>query len=96
MGVEISHEPDRVRQSRTVGERGSTLVVDQHERDRVRRIGRSQAGDQRLQQFRLASTRRACDECMWAVSYEVQHECAFQRNAEFGHWPRAGLPAGDN
>jgi hypothetical protein len=49
--VEVGDQPDRVRQAYAVLEGGAALVVDEHERHRVRPVGHRERGHQALQEL---------------------------------------------
>ena len=56
--------PGGVRQPRQLGEGRAALVVDQHERERVRRVAQRQPRDERAQQLALARAGGAHDQAV--------------------------------
>ena len=67
VGVEVGDHADGVRQVDAVLERRAALVVDQHERHRVRPVADRERGDDRLQQLGLAGAGGAGDQAVRAV-----------------------------
>ncbi len=74
VAVEVGHEADRVRQLDALLERGTTLVVDEQERDPLGTVHRGQPGDERLEELALAGAGRAGDEGVRTVLPDVENE----------------------
>ena len=49
--IEVGHHADGVRQPRALVERRAALVVDEHERDRIRWVRHGEPGDERAEQL---------------------------------------------
>ena len=81
---QVGDEADGVRQLDAVAEGGAALVVDEQERDPVRRVRGGHAEDPRLQELGLAGAGRAADEGVRAVGAEVDRERALARLADDG------------
>ena len=90
-GVEVGDHADGVRQLHAVLERAAALVVDEHERHRVRPVGDRQRGHDRLQQLGLAGAGGAGDQPVRAVAAQVDAERAVVGLADHGQrGPAAG------
>ena len=88
--VEVGDQADGVRQRRRLGERRSTLVVDEQEGAALGRVLQRQSGDQRLQEFGLPRSGGAGDEGVRALPAQVDLHGALGRASQRGDQPIAG------
>ena len=91
---EVRDHADGVGKLRHTAERSSSLVVDQQERDPLRRVVGGQCRDHGPQELALPRARRAGDEGVRAIPAEVDAQHAAARNADRGGQVarRAGRP----
>jgi hypothetical protein len=93
--VQVGDHAHGVRQADAVLERAAALVVDEHERHRVRPVGHRQCGHDRLQQLGLARAGGAGDQAVRAVPADVDAERAVEGLAhDRQRGPAHGPPAG--
>ena len=85
--IEVGHHADRVRQQGAGVERGTALVVDQHEVETSGAVPSREAGDQGAQQLALARTGGACDQGVRAVGHQVDGDHAVADPERCGQGP---------